>query len=78
MNFSRHQIGSKTVNLNEAIKSGKVEQFAEEHEVKDARPDGPQRFSYVLGRMSGKTKEEASSSTAFSEGYSETQTRRDT
>jgi len=33
------------MNLNEAIKSGKIEQFAKEHEIKDVRPDGPQRFS---------------------------------
>jgi len=60
------------MNLNEARKKGKLKQFAKEHEIKDARPDGPQRFNYVLGRMIGKTKAEASSKQVFSEDYNET------
>lgn len=66
------------MNLNEAIKTGKLEQFAKEHEIKDTRPDGPQRFGYVLNRMAGMTSSEATSKQVFSEDYNETQTRQDT
>ena len=52
--------------LNDAIKSGNIEQFAKEHNVHPERPDGPQRFNYVLGRMVGKTKSEAASVQVFS------------
>ncbi len=67
------------MNLNEALKLGKLNQFVREHEIKDPRPDGESRFWRLFDLMtSGTPASSETSDEAHSEDYDETQTRRDT
>ena len=63
------------MNLKEALKLGRLEQFAKEHEIEDPRPDNWARFQRLFELMaSGKPASEAASDVEPSEDYDETRT----
>ena len=64
------------MNLKEALKLGKLDQFIKDHEIADPHPDGEGRFSKLIDLMAGSL--EAVSETlneALSEDCDETQIR---
>jgi hypothetical protein len=66
------------VNLKQAIKEGKLEVFAAEHEVQDPHPEGESRFWRLLELMLGPQASEETSDAEHNEGSAETQTPQDT
>ena len=65
------------MNLKEAQKLGKLEQFANEHEIANPRPDGEQRFHKLIELMAGSpTASDETSGQDASADYDETRTRR--
>jgi hypothetical protein len=67
-----------TLNLKQAIREGKLEEFAAEHEPKDPHPEGESRFWRLLSLITGKQSSEETSDAEPSEGSDETQTPSDT
>ena len=69
----------KHLSLEEARRSGQLDQFAKEHPIEDVHPQARQRFKGVLDAMAKGTLEGAETSDrAASADYSGTQTRQDT
>ena len=71
------------MNLKEAMKRGKLKQFAKEHEIKDAHPMGKERFDTLLDAMArgakpGTKASGRTSPSVPSVGSSGTRTRRGT
>jgi hypothetical protein len=65
------------MNLKQAIKEDKLEEFAKEHEIKDPHPDGDSRFWKLLALMTGSSASAEASDGEPSEGSDETQTPKD-
>ena len=66
------------MNLKEALKLGKLDQFAKEHEIEDPHPDGEWRFWKLFDLMtSGMPASAETSDAAHDEDYDEIQTHRD-
>ena len=69
----------KYLSLEEARKSGTLDQFAKEHPIEDVHPQARLRFKRLLeAAAKGSLEAEETSGRAASEGYSGTQTRQDT
>ena len=66
------------MNLKQAIKQGKLEEFAKEHEIKDPHPDGEARFWKLLALMTGSSTSAEASGEEPCEGSDETQIPKDT
>lgn len=66
------------MNLKQALKEGRLDEFAAEHEIEDPRPDGEWRFWKLLELMSGSSASSETSGEEPSEGSDETRTRQDT
>ena len=66
------------MNLKQAIKEGKLGEFAAEHEVQDPHPEGEARFWRLLETMLAHSASEETSGAEHDEGSDETQTPPDT
>ena len=66
------------MNLKQAMKEGKLRQFAEEHEIEDPHPEGESRFWRLLEAMLSPQASEATSDVEHAEGSGETQTQPNT
>jgi hypothetical protein len=66
------------INLKQAIKEGKLEEFSAEHEVQDPHPEGESRFWRLLEAMLGPSASAGTSDAEHGEGSDETQTLPDT
>ncbi len=62
------------MNLKQAIKDGKLEEFAAENEVQDPHPEGESRFWRLLEAMLSGSASEETSGAENAEGCDETQT----
>jgi hypothetical protein len=60
--------------LKQAIKEGKLEEFAEENEIKDPHPEGESRFWRLLEAMLGGSASEETSDAERDGGFGETRT----
>lgn len=65
------------MNLKQAIKDGKLEEFAAEHEPEDPHPECESRFWRLLSLIAGKPAYEGTSDAERGEGSDETQTQPD-
>ena len=70
--------GAKKMNLKQAIKEGKLEEFAAEHQVQDAHPEGESQFWRLLKAMLGLSASGETSDAERDEGSDDTQTPQDT
>jgi hypothetical protein len=66
------------MNLKEAKKAGKLDEFIKEHEVVDPEPDAWDRFWKLVELMTGSSASEEISDEEHGEGSDETQTRPNT
>jgi hypothetical protein len=66
------------MNLKQALKEGKLKQFAEEHEIEDPHPEGDSRFWRLLELMLSPSASEETSDAVRDEGSDDTQTQQDT
>ena len=66
------------INLKQAIKEGKLEEFAAENEVQDPHPQGESRFWRLLEAMLSPAASVETSDAEHDEGCDETQTPSDT
>jgi|GEM_PF-4711609 len=62
------------MNLKEATKAGKLDEFVKEHEVNDPEPDGWERFWVLLTLMTGNLTSAETSDEVVCEGSGEIQT----
>jgi hypothetical protein len=66
------------ITLKQAIKEGKLDQFAAENELEDPHPEGAERFLALLALMTGTQASAGTSDVVVCEGSDETQTPSDT
>jgi hypothetical protein len=66
------------LNLKQAIKEGRLQEFAEENEIQDPHPEGESRFWRLLGAMLGPSASKETSDAEHAEGSDETRTPPDT
>ena len=66
------------MNLKQAIKEGRLKEFAAEHEIQDPHPEGESRFWRLLEAMLSHSASEETSDAEHDEGSDETQTLPDT
>lgn len=66
------------MNLKQAIKEGKLDQFAAENEVEDPHPEGESRFWQLLSLITGTQAIAGTSNEVVCEGSDGTQTSSDT
>ncbi len=65
------------MNLKEAIKQGKLKEFAAEHEPEDPHPEGDSRFWRLLSLIAGSSSSEGTLNAECDEGSDDTQTQAD-
>lgn len=62
------------MNLKQAMKEGKLNEFAAANEVEDPHPEGAERFQTLLALMTGTQASARTSDEVVCEGSDETQT----